>query len=243
MADNLFIGCSNEYAIRIGGRRITVTGNQIDLTQMGDYPDNERVGICIEASNVLAADNQIYARGPGGQSAGISIADHAVNVQAHDNLIENCQVGIRTGRLFRDAATEPDRHIPAARIRRTGRLRIPPYGIRGGGNRGRPNLPLPGIAARLRRLAGAHAGWQLRWLTGAQDADLNHRAYDAQPGRSRCRKRWPSPAGARFAVYPRHANWQIHHNTLADCAQPLVMELFDQAMRCEGNAVSPPPEG
>ncbi len=243
VADNLFIGCSNEYAIRIGGgRRITVTGNQIDLTQMGDYPDNERVGICIEASNVLAADNQIYARGPRAEKAtGISIADHTVNVQAHDNLIENCQVGIRTGtRLFRETATG------AADI-------FPPPASDGRGayefchTESAVAETTDGKTFRCLELpracdgAPAYAGWRLRWLTGAQAGRTAEiAAFDPKLPAITLAQAAEARPGDRFAVYPRSANWQVHHNTLVDCAEPLRMELFHaDGVRCADNLISP----
>ncbi len=245
VANNLFIGCSNEYAIRIGGgRRITVTGNQIDLTQLGDYPDNDRVGICIEASNVLAADNHIYARGPrAGKATGISIAEHAVNVQAHNNLIENCGHGIRTGRrLFRDAATGLTDTFPPPACDGQGAFEFcrtesevvaAPHG-----NTFRC-LGLP----RACDGAPAYAGWRLRWLTGRQAGRTAEiAAFDpAQPAITLEAGGMAARPGDRFAVYPRYANWQVHHNTLADCEHPLRMELLDASgVRCADNIIAPP---
>ncbi len=247
VANNLFVGCSNEYAIRIGGgRRIIITGNQIDLTRLEGNPDNDRVGLCIEASNVLAADNHIYVRGPrSDKTTGISIADHAVNVQAHDNLVENCQAGIRTGRrLFRDAATGQTDVFPPPDTDGRGVFEF-------SHTESAVAAALDARAFRARELpracdgAPAYGGWRLRWLTGPHAGRTAAiAAYDAETGTITLQKELPVQAGDRFAVYPRHANWQLHHNTLADCAQPLIVELFDEdGVRCEGNAISPPPGG
>jgi len=106
IANNIFIGFSKESAITVIAREkgspcrsISITGNNIDLSQMEDNPDNERVGISIEASNVIIANNHISLRGKkGAKTSGIQISDNATNIHVHDNIIENCDYGFRSGK-------------------------------------------------------------------------------------------------------------------------------------------------
>ena len=47
-------------------------------------------------------------------------------------------------------------------------------------------------------------------------------------------------AGDRFAVYPRCANWQIHHNTIVDCTRPMIVDLINmEGVHLQDNIISP----
>lgn len=216
VANNIFLGYSKESAIFVsGGRRILVTGNHIDLTRLEGNPDNERCGICIEASNVTVADNQIYMRGACSEKVtGIHIADHAVNVNLHDNLIENCHTGVRSGVRLYNGDLQKGRfefHHTESEV-----MAIV-------GPRAFKDKSLP----RLCDVTAPFGGWNLRWLTGAQkDRTSVIAAYEPKDRTITLKEAASVQAGDRFAVYPRSANWQIHHNTVTDCVNPMVMDLF-----------------
>lgn len=235
IANNLFIGYSKESAIFIlGGRRVIVTGNHIDLTRLGENPDNERCGICIEASNVLVADNHIYMRGACSEKVtGIHLADDAVNVHVHDNLVENCRYGFRTGRRVYVPQGEKGpfnflkgyfdfKHTEAEVVEVLG-----PREFREKGLPFRCDDTVP------------YRGWKLRWLTGARAGQaMTIESYNAK-GRTLTLKETFSPQpGDRFAVYPSRANWQIHHNTFNDCAVPMTVDLFSkEGIHIDNNAM------
>lgn len=218
VTNNLFVGYSKESAIFIlGGRRVIVTGNHIDLTRLDSNADNARCGICVEASNVTIADNHIYARGERtDRTTGINVADHAVNVHIHDNLIENCHGGLRSGRRIYVGDSEHGRfefHHTVAEVAEA----VDPRAFREKG------LP------RICDYPPGYSGWLLRWLTGPSAnriVTLDHACGGDQT--VELREECPFNAGDRFAIYPRRANWQVHHNTLTDCTHPIVLDLFSQ---------------
>lgn len=231
VANNLFVGYSKESAIFIlGGRRIIVTGNHIDLTRLGGNPDNARCGICVEASNVTLADNHIYARGERSEKVtGIHVADDAVNVHIHDNLIENCQCGLRTGRRVYVGEGEEGRfqfhHTESSLIEAIG-----PCTFRAGA--------LPPICDH----APGYGDWRLHWLTGPHAGrTATIKQYDSATQQVTLKEEMPLHAGNRFAIYPHWANWRIHHNSFVGCEHPLTVELLDaQGVCLQENAISPP---
>ena len=106
IANNLFINYNgpainaSSYTVRTSfpSNTVTITGNIIDMTYAGDKPA-PRVGITVSASNTIVADNQVYVRGrPDPRVTGVVIAEPAVNVIVHDNLIRNCHQGLVTRR-------------------------------------------------------------------------------------------------------------------------------------------------
>ncbi|MCK5802085.1 MAG: right-handed parallel beta-helix repeat-containing protein, partial [Lentisphaeria bacterium] len=102
IANNIFLNYNGD-AITVSGRttrtsfaakNMTITGNIIDLTYRGDKP-RSRTGIKIDASHVIASDNQIYVRGERIiATTGISITEGIQGVIVHDNLIRNCGFGL-----------------------------------------------------------------------------------------------------------------------------------------------------
>ncbi|MFA7158987.1 MAG: right-handed parallel beta-helix repeat-containing protein [Kiritimatiellia bacterium] len=231
VANNIFIGYSKESAIFIlGGRRVVVSGNHIDLTRIENNPDNERCGICVEASNVIIADNHVYVRGERSEKAtGIHVADHAVNIHIHDNIIENCQDGFRTGRRdyvpqgeggrfeFRHTGAEVGEVIDRRRFRAS-------------------SLPM------LCDDAAPYRGWNLRWLTGPNAGRTTAiEGYERKDRIVALKDDIPLQAGEKFAVYPRSANWQIHHNTIAGCTRPMTIDLLGlEGVNIKDNIISPP---
>jgi hypothetical protein len=49
--------------------------------------------------------------------------------------------------------------------------------------------------------------------------------------------------GDKFTVYPSNANWQIHHNTIADCTIPMIVDLESvNGVNLKDNIISPEPK-
>jgi hypothetical protein len=242
IANNIFVNHSTDAAISIidatpangfPTRSVIVKGNVIDLTCVEGQVENDRVGVAVGASNVIVADNQIYARGAAsGRTTGISIADHAVGVHVHDNLIESCGHGIRTG--ARTYLWNPQtkgfafefRHTESEVVEVTG-----PCTFR--------DQALPSAWD----WQDAYRGWSLRWLTGANAGKTSIiERFEAGKRAIALKDGLPMSPGDRFAVHPRQANWQVHHNTIQNCTHPLVVDLLGgENVVLKDNLISPTP--
>jgi len=171
---------------------------------------------------VLIADNHIYVRGAGSKKiTGIHVADHAVNVNIHDNLVENCHYGFRTGTRvyvprgekgpFENLKGQFEFHHTESEVAEA----LGPRAFR--------DKALPHRCDDR----SPYRGWILRWLTGAHAGKTATIESFGAKDRMVMLKEAVSPrVGDRFAVYPRQANWQVHHNTFSDCAFPLAVDLF-----------------
>ena len=230
IANNIFLGFSKECAIIIsGGRRVTVTGNHIDLTQLEGCPDNERCGIQIEASNVLVADNHIYVRGERSEkTTGVHIADDAVNVHLHDNIIENCNCGLRSGRRV---------YVPKDK---GGRFEFRH-------TEGEVESTIDTRSCSVKRLprpcdiSNPYHGWNLRWLTGSNTGlTFIIESYDHSTRKLVLKEALAIHPGDVFMVWPVHLNWRIHHNSVVDCEIPTLLEQpTSDGVDLDGNLVSP----
>ena len=158
VSNNIFLGFSKECAIIIGGgRRVTVTGNHIDLTRLEGGPDNERCGIQVEASNVPGR-RQPHLRPAASatpKATGVHIADDAVNVHLHDNIIE--KLSLRPAQ--RTPETTWRRMARGASSSSTPRAEVEAV-------TGARSLPGQGHPAPPADSAAPYRGWQLRWLGG-----------------------------------------------------------------------------
>ncbi len=211
VANNLFINF-NGAAIRVSGqcarqvdraslpaRNAVITGNIIDLTYRGENPWS-RCGIEISASDVIAADNQIYVRGEQQPSVvGIKIVEPARNVTVHDNLIRNCQRGLYAARL----QSSVRKVIDARTFLET-------------------RLPL------VWPMSHCYRGWDILWTSGAAKGRLARlEGYDPKTIAFRLARPQPLHVGDRFEIIPADgANWRIHDNTIADCAEPVVLDAY-----------------
>ncbi|HWL53336.1 MAG TPA: right-handed parallel beta-helix repeat-containing protein [Chthoniobacteraceae bacterium] len=215
VSNNLFVGYSKESALFIlGGRRVIVSGNHFDLSRVDDNPDRERCGICIEASNVTISDNQIYVRGETSEKVtGIHLADDAVNVHLHDNLIEHCGVGLRSGRRI---------YFPQERTFRFCHTEGEVEAVSSNGSFKVSRLPQRCDDPR------PYLGWHLHWQSGPRAGESSTiAAFDGETHEIRLKESEPAPeTGWRFAIYPPSANWQIHHNTITQCTRAIEMDLF-----------------
>jgi len=216
ITNNIFIGYSSESAISlIGGRRIIVTGNHIDLTRIENNPDNERCGISVEASNVTIADNHIYCRGETSEIVtGINIAEDAVNVHIHNNLIEHCNTGIMAGRrVFVGTRTQGRYeflHTEAV--------------VTHVGNKGA--VRIEGLPMRCDDIK-PYKGWILHPMKNSlKKKSVQIKDYDPAAGTLLLPENHGLKAGDRLSVVPLMANWHISNNTFADCSKDMVMNVL-----------------
>lgn len=227
IANNIFVNFSNATAIRIFGggehgrpaRYATITGNIIDLTHVPGQLNFRRAGIEISASNVIVSNNQVYVRAlTEDVVTGIQVSENATNVIVHDNIIERCTHGFRTGRV----------------------------NVVVGGESGKPEqiIDLPRLEAVVKEVKGDRAftesglpkewrhghgyrNWRLHWLTGVQAGNvMTITEYDAATQVFTLTAPCVMMPGDRFAVFPKQANWSVHHNILAECACPMLLDGY-----------------
>ena len=219
ISDNLFInyiGATPAIAIvgwtyrgksaySFPSRYVTVTGNIIDMRRDPDK-QQARIGIHIGgASDVIVSNNQVYMRGPYDRRVtGIMIDEPSVNVNVHDNLIENCGEGIR-GRRIRPVVTE----VIDSRTFREG------------------YLPLEWRTSHLYR------DWKVFWLKedkqgqGGVEGVSVLDSFDPQSLVFRLKEPRSMHVGDEFEVAPSQgANWDIHDNTITGCLHPVVLDAY-----------------
>lgn len=236
VSDNVFVNCGQRNVITASGRAfypsmparsITITGNIIDLTQVGDQPEFERIGIYVSASNVVVSNNQIYARGACAvKAAGIVISEQAVNVNVHDNLIENCGRGLQTGLIpyaswvYNILGLTNTHGIESEVVEAIG----------------------PGVFSEKKLFSvwdnsPGYRNWILCWLTGAntgQSSRIKGLRQTMVVERSGYNNKAAVKVieladavtitpGDRFIIYPSQANWNIHHNTITGCQIPVEL--------------------
>ena len=203
IANNLFINY-NGNAIHASSatvhnnypsRNITISGNIIDLTCIGEKPSS-RIGINVSATDTLVHDNQIYVRGAcDTKVTGLQFRDGALNVNAHDNLIRNCGRGITTQRLSGTITETADSRT----FRQTG-------------------LPLEWRTSHLYR------NWNLVWLKSNKPAGESVMdGYDPAALQFKLKEPHDIKIGDSFEVFPPSANWNIHDNTITGCQQPVAL--------------------
>ena len=207
IANNLFINyngpaitASSETERRcFPSHTVTIKGNIIDLTSIGDKP-GKRTGITVSTANTIVADNQVYVRGPCDPLVtGILVAEPALNVTVHDNLIRNCQQGLVTRR----AQSSIKEVIDPSTFLET-------------------RLPLEWKNSHLYR------GWNLAWLTGSRPDTLSViEAFDPVTFRFTLREPHEMKPGDSFCVFPSGpANWNFHDNTITGCTSPVVLDSY-----------------
>ncbi len=208
--NNLFINF-NSPAIEVSGRadlthypstNTIVSGNIIDLTCVGEPPVT-RYGIGASANDTIIADNQVYVRGALDPTVtGIRIAEPAVNVNVHGNVIRNCGQGLITTR----AQSRVDQVIDDRTFLTPAYSAVPA---------GRP----PGHDYR---------GWNVVWLDGGRVvAQSVLEGCDAETCRFKLREPRAMKPGDAFEVYPpAGANWLIRANTITGCRTPVVLDSY-----------------
>ena len=220
IANNLFINY-NGPAITVAGQTVrtsfpsntmTITGNIIDMTCIGDRPAS-RTGIRIAASNVIAANNQVYVRGAvDPRVMGIVVNEPALKVRVHDNLVRNCNWGLLTGR----AGSRVTEVIDEKTFVEAG-------------------LPLEWKDGHRYR------GWHLVWLAGGKPLGLSTlEGFDPETLRFILKEPWEMKVGDRFEVFPpRGPNWDIRGNTITGCQAPVVLDSYGgETALFRGNVIS-----
>lgn len=214
VANNLFVNYGNNFpagsfdtrAIEVSGvtdpglptRRVTVTGNIIDLTSVG-VKSQPRTGIKVNASDTIVCDNQIYVRGAcDPQVTGISLSEPALEVNIHNNLIRNCGFGLKTGRS-RSRVTEV----------------IDPM-----------TFLCRGMAHEARG-SHLYRDWNVAWLGGAHAGKVSLLdSFDPKTLRFRLKERCELKVGDTFDAFSSSANWNLHDNTIIGCLKPLVLDSY-----------------
>ena len=207
ITNNLFVNYSGT-AITVAGqttrrsypaRQAVVRGNIIDLTSSVSGPQRARAGIAVSASDVTVSDNQVYVRGDlDPRVTGIRIAEPAVNVNVHDNLVRNCGHGIVAQRC-RSSVTEV--FEDGSFLEGTLPLEWP-YGHR-------------------------YRGWNLAWLGGANRDEVSSiEEFDAETCRFHLAQPLQVSVGDSFSIFPPSANWALHSNTISSCRRPVALDGY-----------------
>ncbi len=207
IANNLFINyngpaiTASNHTVRSSfpSRTVTIRGNILDMTCVGEKPA-ARVGIDVSTSNTIVADNQIYVRGQCDPLVtGIAVAEPALNVTVHDNLIRNCQQGL----IARRAASRITEVVDPVTFLEAG-------------------LPLEWKDSHLYR------GWNVAWVTGSRPNAVSViDAFDPVSLRFTLRAPHEIKVGDRFEIFPPGpANWNFHDNTITGCLKPVVLDSY-----------------
>ena len=211
VSDNLFINYSNATAINVlaHARYVNIRGNIIDLTAVEGQIDRERAGIAVSASNAIIADNQIYVRGDADAKAGgILLANHAVNIQVHNNIIANCKYAIRQGvskTIYtpETGAYEGERFTEHVEIEVREALAPGHFRVK----------DVPGAWDD-----GECAGWTMRWTLGTQagkSAQIAH--FLSEKLEIQIAPALPVAIGDRFVIMPKESGWSIRDNSIDRC--------------------------
>jgi hypothetical protein len=220
ISDNLFINY-NGPAINASSftvptsypsKNITITGNQIDMTFTGEKP-RPCSAITVTAANTIVANNHIYVRGQTDpRVTALQVGEQALNVQVHDNLIENCGRGIVTTRLLaRISEVVDDRTFVQS---------------------GMPNEW---------ENSDCYRGWHLVWLKGNQaDGESVIEAFDPKTLHLTLKQPRPMKVGDSFEAYPPYPNnWRLCRNTVTGCASPVILDSYgSRACRFQDNLIT-----
>ena len=208
--NNLFVNF-NSSGVEISGMSgdrflpaeyASITGNIFDMTCQDEKP-LARTAVQVSASSVIVSDNQIYARGkPDPLLTGIRLAEPAVCLSLHDNMLRNCGCGLISSR----AMSAVERIID-------GRTFVA---------RSRLGVPFP------ERRSHCYRGWNLVWLAEKKPVGssiIDH--FDPETCRFVLRDAYPAKIGQLFEVYPADgADWNIHDNTITGCLAPIVLDSY-----------------
>jgi hypothetical protein len=145
--------------------------------------------------------NQISVRGTcDPQVTANRLREPAINVLVHDNLIRNCGTGLATD-------------TGQARV---GEVIDPTTFVCGDGN-----VPME------RRRSHCYRGYHLVWTSGGKlHGPVTVERFDPETLSFQLREPAALQTGDLFEVYPPEANWSIHHNTIASCQKPVVLEAW-----------------
>lgn len=206
---NRFINYTGRAAVEIAGRtgsssfparNVTVSDNIIEMAAVPEDDEGWRTGIHVTTSDVIVSDNQVYVRGESNRHVlGLLVAEPAVNLSIHDNLIEGCETGI-LGQRAQAAVTEV---IDDRTFRQSG-------------------LPAEWRASHRYR------GWQVVWVGKEGPAGTSViESFDPSTLVFRLREPRRMAVGDEFEIVsPDGGNWLLHHNTVTGCKEPVVLETY-----------------
>jgi hypothetical protein len=215
IARNLFINyngsaiTASSFTVRTSypSNTITIADNVLDMTCVSEQP-RSRTGIVVSASNTVVSDNQVYVRGPcDPRVTGISIAEPALNVAVHDNLIRNCGAGLKTDRATSTVSEVVDQTTFLA---------------------AESGVPFEWRVSHL------YQGWNLLWLTGSKPNALSLvDAFDPVTTRFKLKEPRDMKAGDRFEVFaPGPTNWSLHQNQISGCLNPVTLDSYGSDTSC-----------
>ncbi len=206
--DNLFVNF-NSSAIDISGVNsprdltagiATISGNIFDMTDISGE-SKKRTVLLISGSHVMANDNQIYVRKAVDPNVtAIELREPAVNIHVQHNLIRNCGLGLAVRRA-------------SARVVEI----ISPTSFTAMGT-----IPLE------RRQSHRYQGWGIVFWRGNTILGQGLiREFDPETCQFHLEKPLEIKPGDIFEVYPRAGvNWDMSHNTITDCLQPVVLDGY-----------------
>lgn len=191
---------SSHYA----SARTTITGNQLDMTEVG--PESRpRTAIDVSAAGTVVSDNQIWVRGGIDPNVlGIRLREPAVDLTVRGNLIRGCGTGLLVDRASSRVGEVVDDRT----------FRIDPR-------------MMPIDDRRERQCEG----WTIVWAAG-EGADkvsvIESITGAAEEDEVTVTLREPrvTKTGETFDVIPLLANWLIDGNAIADCRRPVVLEGY-----------------
>jgi len=215
ISNNIFVNL-NASAIEVSGHgnarhlpagNVIITGNAIDLTCVSGE-SRTRFGISASTNDSTISNNQIYTRkGIDPQTTGILLAEPAHNLVIHDNTIRNCQTGLEATRIKGSIGEIVDSRT----FKSNGRM------------------PWP------RRDTHRFQGYQIVWIPNASEPDIFVdgpviETFEPDEGVFRLREDFELKPNAVFVVRsPQGFSWNIHHNIISDCAQPVKLDVFGGA--------------
>lgn len=206
--NNLFINF-NSSGVDISGRNSNrdltaeisdISGNIFDMTDVTNNA-KARTAVLVTGSHVSIEDNQIYVRGAvDPQVTAIHLWEPAVNLNVHDNLLRNCGAGLKVER----ASSQITEVVSPTTFVATGRI------------------PLE------RRQSHRYQGWNIAWWRGGKAMG---RAVIAEFDPVAVQFKLKAPAalkvGDTIEVFPPSGNnWDLHHNTIANCLAPVSLDLY-----------------
>jgi len=208
IANNLFVNFGSA-AIEVSGTigpglpscNTTVSGNLFDMTEIGTV-SKPRHAIDVSASDTIVSNNQIYVRGATDRNVtAIRLHEPALNVSVHDNLIRNCGTGLATTRGSSRVSAVVD---------------------------GATFLAAWAGVPMARRRSHLYRDWSLLWTSGSHAGSLAIiEVFDPETYRFKLKEAQGMKVGDAFDVCPPYgANWSIHSNTIAGCAQPVLLESY-----------------
>jgi hypothetical protein len=167
------------------------------MTAVGE-PSRTRCAIHVGASDVIVSDNQIYTRGPCDTNVtALRLTEPAINLLVHDNLVRNCGVGLVSDTAYALVGEVVDPQTFKA---------------------GRSGVPME------RRRSHRYGGWNVAWFRGTKPDGLSIlESFDPETFRFTLKEARAVKVGDRFEVFAPAANWNLHDNTIAGCAAPVVL--------------------